>query len=37
MKANSTFHSSGTASGNVETMNTWKTTMNATAITVSDG
>ncbi len=31
MKANSTFHSSGTASGNVEAMNRWKNTMNSAA------
>ena len=29
------FHSSGTASGNVEVMKTWKTTMTAAATIVS--
>ena len=31
---NSTFHSSGTASGNVELMKRWKPTMNPTATAV---
>jgi hypothetical protein len=35
--ANSTFHSNGTAIGNVEMMNRWNVTMIATAITVSHG
>ena len=32
---NSTFHSSGTASGNVEMMNRWKPIITATAATVT--
>ena len=36
-KANSTFHSSGTAIGNVERMKRWNTTMPITASSVTVG
>ena len=36
-KANSTFHSSGTANGNVEMMKRWNTTMPITASSVTVG